>query len=122
MIVPTSSRSGKKTSILSIFFSCAIESTRAVSSSLASSSTSPVAGSTMSAAANAPSSASSMISMASTLAFRSAAIAPAVTFLPSPMVSSPPGTLISFFARWPTRLSPTAQYTEPDLRCRRSTV
>ena len=31
MIAPTSSRSGKKTSIVSTFFSCAIEITRGVS-------------------------------------------------------------------------------------------
>ena len=48
MIGPTSSRSGKNTSMRSTFFSCAIEMTRGVSSSLASRITSPVDGSTMS--------------------------------------------------------------------------
>ena len=82
MIGPTSSRSGKKTSMRSMFFSCAIEMTRGVSSSLASRITSPVDGSTMSAAAKAPSSAASATSIASMLAFFSAAIAVVVIFLP----------------------------------------
>jgi hypothetical protein len=109
MIGPTSSRSGKNTSMRSMFFSWAIEMTRGVSSSLASRITSPVEGSTMSPAAKAPSRASSATSMASTPALRRAAIAEAEIFFPSPIVNSAPGTLISFFARSPIRLSPTDQ-------------
>ena len=48
MIGPTSSFSGKNTSMRSMLFSCAIEITRGVISSLASRMTSPVAGLTMS--------------------------------------------------------------------------
>ena len=59
---------GEEDSMRSTFFSCAIEMTRGVSSSLASRITSPVDGSTTSAAAKAPSSSASAISTASTLA------------------------------------------------------
>ena len=107
MIGPTSSRSGKNTSIFSTPFSCAIATTRWLNSSLASSSTSPVAGSTMSAAANAPSSASSVIAMSLTPALRRPSMWVLVIFLPSPIETSP--TLTSVRERWPTRPSPTDQ-------------
>src|SRR5439155_980685 len=92
VIDPTSSFSGKKISIRSTFFSCAIEMTRGVSSSLASRITSPVDGSTTSLAANAPSSSASEISTASTFAFFNASIAFFVIFLPAWTVKCSPGT------------------------------
>ena len=112
MIGPTSSFSGKNTSMRSMLFSCAIEITRGVISSLASRMTSPVAGLTMSAAANAPSSSASEISIASTLALRSAAMAELVIFLPAWIVMSDFGIVMSLAARSPTRLSLTAQNFE----------
>ncbi len=118
-IGPTSSRSGKNTSIFSTPFSCAIATTRWVSSSLASSSTSPVPGSTMSAAANAPVSASSVIAMSFTPALRRPSMWDFVIFLPSPIDTSP--ALTSLRARWPTSPSPTAQYSALSRRLRRST-
>ena len=121
MIEPTSSRSGKNTSMRSTFFSCAIEMTRGVSSSLASRITSPVSGSTMSAAAKAPSSASSATGTASMPACRSAARPLLLIFLPLCTRKSPAFT--SAAARSPCRLSDTTHISEvPRFRMTRSTV
>ena len=115
MIDPTSSRSGKKISMRSTFFSCAIEMTRGSSGSLASRMTSPVDGSTTSVAAKAPSSSASATSTDTTPAFFSAAIALALIFLPAPVTVSPPA-FSSLAARMPTRLSATPQVIVPFLK------
>ena len=108
-------------STLSTFFSCAIEMTRGVSSSLASSSTSPVPGSTMSAAAKAPSRASSVIvdGVDAGLAQRRRWRLADLLALGHRDVGA--GILMSFVARRPTMLSLTAQRSVVPARCSRST-
>ena len=108
-------------SIASTPFSWASETIRAVISSLASSSTSPVPGSTMSAAANAPSIASSVMSMVSMPALRIASTWALVIFLPSATETSAPGIFTPFLARSPTMVSLTAHLTALPARCSRST-
>ena len=95
--------------------------TRGSTASFDSRITSPVDGSTTSVAANAPSSSASETSTSWTPAFFMAAIAFEVIFLPACVMVSAPA-LISFAARRPIRLSPTAHWIEPPFRCSLSTV
>ena len=109
MVGPTSSRSGKKTSMRSTPFSWAMAMTRCVTSSFASRMISPVSGSTTSDAATAPSRSASSMRTASTPAARSALTAAWVSLRPLVMTVSVPGMAMSSPARRPTIESATPQ-------------
>ena len=119
---PTSSFSGKNTSMASTFFSCAINTIRGVISSFDSRITSPVSGSTISVTVKAPSSSDSAIATVSKPASLRPSIALRVNFLSFLTTMSVPGTLISAPAFFPFRLSFTLQSSDSPLVVIRSTV